>query len=284
MDIMLIDFDSQFSEYIKKWLDENKDSYKSLDEVEVKMPEIYYQWLNSPQEFLSGAKPSEYFFDFTADELVTLMMRYEAKGIGTPDSLLDAISLKKQKSLPYLSDIVFGKTAIPSGADETAIKIMALNLIDEIDGAKYVDEYINCLVKGNLDEGISDCMTETIKLNAKGHKKELVSALLEVESTYIKKMLIDILCTLSYDEKVYEEIVSLFKSSSEKALFASYLGKYGNDEAIKILTNSLDWININYLDYIEIRNAIEQLGGEVTHERRFEGDKYYESMKGLNDA
>ncbi len=284
MDIMLIDFDAKFSEHIKNWLDENKDSYESLDEVERKMPEIYEKWLNSPQDFLSGKKPNEYFFDFTAEELITLLIRYEAKGIGTPDPLLDGISSKKEEALPYLADIIFGKTALPAGADLAAVKVMALNLIDEIDGSKYVKEYIECILGGNLDEGVSDCMTETIKQNAKGYKKELISAMEETDSTYTKKMLIDILCSLSYDEKVYNEIVSLFKSSSEKALFASYLGKYGNDDAIKILTSALDWMNINYLDYIEIRNAIEELGGEVTHARSFDGDKYYESMKGLNDA
>jgi hypothetical protein len=73
----------------------------------------------------------------------------------------------------------------------------------------------------------------------------------------------------------------MFKSSGDKALYASYLGKYGNPDAVKTLKGALDWININYLDYIEIRNAIEELGGEVAHLRNFEGDKYFESMKGL---
>jgi hypothetical protein len=63
----------------------------------------------------------------------------------------------------------------------------------------------------------------------------------------------------------------------------SYIGKYGNKEACPILIKALDWFNINYLDYIEIKNAIEELGEEVTHVRQFDGDVYYESMKGMYD-
>jgi hypothetical protein len=284
MDIMLIDFDAKFSEHIKKWLDENKDSYKDLDEVELKMPVIYEKWLSTPQDFLSGKKPNEYFLDFTSEDLINLMMRYEAKKIGTPDSLLDAISLKKEEPLPYLADIVFGKSTFPKEADSSALKIMAINLINEIDGTKYIKEYIDYFMREDLDEGVAECITDTIKQNANGYKNALISALENTDSDYKKKMLVDILCTLSFDIKVYDEIISLFKSSSEKALYASYLGKYGNEDAIKVLTTALDWININYLDYIEIRNAIEELGGEVNHARGFEGDKYFESMKGLNDA
>ena len=37
--------------------------------------------------------------------------------------------------------------------------------------------------------------------------------------------------------------------------------------------------DINYLDYIEIVNAIEALGGEVDDSRDFSGDPYYESLR-----
>ena len=50
---------------------------------------------------------------------------------------------------------------------------------------------------------------------------------------------------------------------------------------MRILEEALDWQGINYLDYIEIRNSLEQLGKEVDHIRTFEGDKYYESLKNI---
>lgn len=283
MDIMLIDFDTNFSAHIKKWLDENSDTFKDLSEVEIKMPEIYDKWLNTPQEFLSGSKPNEYFLDFEAGDLVALMIRYEAKHIGCPDPLMDAISIKKDDALPYLSDIVFGKSQLPKGADSSALKITSLNLVNEIDPSKYIKDYIKCIASTDIDEGVAECMADAVKVFAKAHKAELIDAVENTDSALSKQILLDILCNLEPEQRVYEELISMLKMSSDKALYASYLGKYGYKEAVKVLLPALDWLNINYLDYIEIRNAIEQLGEEVTHARNFEGDKYYESMKGIYD-
>jgi len=283
MDIMLIDFDAEFSEYIKNWLLEKKDTYKDMDEVEIMMPKLYFAWLNKPQEFLSGKKPVEYFMGFDAKDLVALMIRYEAKRIGIPDPLIDAITSKKKESLQYLCEIVFGENVIPKSADAVAIQITALNLINEIDSSRYTNEYIEYISRKKIDEGVAESMVDSIKQHAKSHKVQLVTALENTDSDSAKSKLLDILCALPYEEKVYNELISMFKSSSEKALYASYLGKYGQSEAVKTLRESLDWININYLDYIEIRNAIEELGDETSHARNFEGDKFYESMKGLND-
>ena len=64
------------------------------------------------------------------------------------------------------------------------------------------------------------------------------------------------------------------------SLYASLLGKLGDERALDALNRALDREEINYLDYIEIRDAIEALGGECAHERDFNGDPYYETLKG----
>ena len=281
MEIMLIDFDAKFGDYIKNWLDENAGSFENMDAVEAMMPDIYAKWLDCPQEFLSGKKPNEFFMDFEAQDLVNHMIRYEAKKIGTPEPLLEAISSKKHEALPHLHDIVFKEGFLPKNIDAAALRITALNLIGEIDSSVYIKEYIECIPDKSVDSGVAESMVEAIKQNSKPHKKQLVDALENADNESAKNRLLDILCALPYEKKVYDELISMFKSSSDKALYASFLGKYGNADAVKTLKSALDWININYLDYIEIRNAIEELGEEVVHIRNFEGDKYFESMKGL---
>ena len=62
------------------------------------------------------------------------------------------------------------------------------------------------------------------------------------------------------------------------ALFASLLGKLGDERAIPALLDAMQNREINYLDYIEVRNAIEALGGDAPEERDFTGDPYYESL------
>ena len=58
-------------------------------------------------------------------------------------------------------------------------------------------------------------------------------------------------------------------------------GKLGDARAIDELMPLLELQELNYLDYLEIRDAIEELGGEVKTEREFAGDEYYESMKNM---
>lgn len=285
MEILVIDFDSKFEKYMKEWLDTNKDTYKNLDEVEMRMPQIYEEWLNSPADWLSGSKPSGYFTQFeNINDLVNLLIRYMTKKIGIPDPLLDAISLRKEDALPLLGDIVFDRKELPASIDKDALKITALNLIDEINPEGFIPDYIKALQNNDIDEGIADTMVEMIKVYAKDYMETMIDMLLTSNNTSVKNRLLDILMNLPYDKRVYDMLISMFKQDKEKALYASYLGKYGNNEACPTLIKALDWININYLDYIEIMNAIEELGEEVTHTRQFDGDVYYESMKGMHNG
>ena len=43
----------------------------------------------------------------------------------------------------------------------------------------------------------------------------------------------------------------------------------------------LDMTDLSYLDYIELRSAVEQLGGDPGEERVFNGDPDYETLRGL---
>ena len=74
--------------------------------------------------------------------------------------------------------------------------------------------------------------------------------------------------------------LALLRERPEKtALFASLLGKLGAPRAIPALQQALDAPGIHYLDYLELRNAGEALGGDVRCERDFSGDPYYESLR-----
>ena len=59
------------------------------------------------------------------------------------------------------------------------------------------------------------------------------------------------------------------------------IAKFGDPDALPRMKQALEDPAINYLDYVEIANAVRALGGEVTSERTFDGDPYYESMKKL---
>ena len=53
----------------------------------------------------------------------------------------------------------------------------------------------------------------------------------------------------------------------------------GNAEAVSHLEEALRNDDTVYYDYMAIKNALEELGGEVTIERDFSGDCDYEALK-----
>ncbi len=283
MDKKIIDFDKKFEEYMKNWLDDNSSKLSDLDEIETCMPNLYAEWLDTPADWLNGVAPRNYFMSFNVNDLISLLLSYSSNNIGMPDPLLDAILKKKSESAQLLANVVFDKVNLSENTDKIAIRITALNLLNEIGPKDFIDEYINMISNEILDNGICEIMIDTIKQYSNGYEQRLMDAFITSNISTVKHNLADIIVELPFDQKVYDELCSMFQNSEEKALLASYLGKYGNPEACIVLIKSLDWVNINYLDYIEIRNAIEKLGGEASHSRSFDGDIYYESMKGLEN-
>ena len=63
----------------------------------------------------------------------------------------------------------------------------------------------------------------------------------------------------------------------ELAILAACLGRLGDARALPALNLLAEDEGIRYLDYIELRSAIEALGGEAPR-REFYGDSEYEAL------
>ncbi len=71
--------------------------------------------------------------------------------------------------------------------------------------------------------------------------------------------------------------------ADRRALYATYLARLGDERALDALSRVVNLTDLDYLDYLEVRNAIEALGGQAPEDmRRFDGDPAYESLKNLN--
>lgn len=58
-------------------------------------------------------------------------------------------------------------------------------------------------------------------------------------------------------------------------MHASYLAAYGDSRALPVLLERIAGEDINFLEFRELKYAIEALGGEYTEERDFSDDPYY---------
>ena len=84
------------------------------------------------------------------------------------------------------------------------------------------------------------------------------------------------------NEQIFKLATRLFRERKERrALFAGYLAKLGDDRALPDLMNAAQEEKLPYLTFIEIRNAIETLGG-VCPERSYDDDPEYEALRDLD--
>ena len=99
-----------------------------------------------------------------------------------------------------------------------------------------------------------------------------------------KEALLEVLSHFSGNEQILRLMLDAFQTHPEKrALFAGYLAKLGDERALPALTEAAALPNVPYLTYIEIRNAIETLGGECP-EREYDDDPEYEALRGLDQT
>ena len=98
-------------------------------------------------------------------------------------------------------------------------------------------------------------------------------------------MLIEILAEYKGNKAVYMGLVSYLYRGDDVALYARLLGKYGDESAIEVLKSFAESTDLNYNEYMEIRNAVEELGGYFEDkEGDYQDDEFYRYLKGLDET
>ncbi|MBE5731194.1 MAG: hypothetical protein E7350_04525 [Clostridiales bacterium] len=126
------------------------------------------------------------------------------------------------------------------------------------------------------DSELFELLVESLKENPDGARDVLLE-LFEDAHDHVKMAIAEILSCGGRDERVYNLLVGLFASGDNLALYASYLARYGDERCAPMLYRALS--SAPYAEYIEIRNAIESLGGIVDEERDFSSDPDYIYIK-----
>jgi len=279
---MIIDFDSKFREYLENWMITNASKYANTEEMEVEALDIYAKWLNTPAEWLDGVAPNKYFSSYKdAHKLTDMLVEYLNTKVGVPDLLLDAIAGYGEKIKESLTKLFRLEYKIDESNHEEAI-MLAINLLAELDDKFLFDDYIKLLLDKSTKEEVANIIIERLEFADKAVVDKILDGLKSIDDEEVETRCMDILVNFPGDERIYSKLTSMFNQYTNTALLAAYLGKYGDDRAVGILQESLNWEDINYLDYIEIRHAIEELGKEVDHIRTFDGDSYYESLKHID--
>lgn len=272
-----IDFDSHFNKYVQRWMTENRAKYKNVDEMEAQMPDVYLKWINIPADWLDGQTPALYFEQYDDPKMLCKwMLKYIRSNIPLPDQLLERIAALGEAAVEPLMDIAFDRDQ----SDEA--RMSAMGTLEQIQSEKPMPKLISLIEHAHDDETeLSNLAGEMLVGLGPQVSASVVDAMVGARPEH-GLVLLDVACNFPGDPRIYDYAVRLLRAMPDRrALIASYLGKLGDARAIDELMPLLELQELNYLDYLEIRDAIEELGGEVKTEREFAGDEYYESMKNM---
>lgn len=138
-----------------------------------------------------------------------------------------------------------------------------------------------------LDENISYSVRLEAYEYLQDSCEEIIDDMLEkfdASEGEISDMLIEILCEYKGDKRIFNGLVANFYKGYDVAGYARLLGKYGDEDAIAVLNGYAKDNELNYNEFIELRNAVEELGGDFSGEDKdFEEDVYYRLIKGLDE-
>ena len=270
-----INFDRAFERYMAEWMKENSEKYKDdMDVIEDMMPDVYLEFLKKPADFLDGIAPQDYFEQFdNADMLVNWLCDYIAQGVPVPDLLLERVTALGDPAEKSLLALV-ARDDLPEETQMTAI-----SLLREMENKAPMQRYIDYIASLEEPSDKGDLCAEALMSMGESVVEPILAALSGAGQTG-RDIFADVLSNYPGDERIYELMIERFVTRDERrALFASYLAKLGDERAIPMLKEAAQSPDINYLDYVEVVNAIEALGGERPSEREFSGDPYYESLR-----
>lgn len=267
-----IDFDGHFAEYTSQWMKDHSRDYRTLDEMEADMPKVYLRFLNAPASWLEGATPGAYFGQFhDPGELVAWLREYCVKRVPLPDPLQERILNMKEDCEPELVALLQDQSA-PQEARMTAV-----GLLREMESTAPMEMYILWQLDRREKDELCDNALESLMDMGRQAVPPMLQALPKANRPG-QEALLDVLSAYPGHEPVFQLALKFFtEDKKRRALFAGYLGRLGDERALPALIQTAGEPNLPYLDFIEVRNAIERLGGDAP-EREFHDDPGYDAM------
>ena len=272
-----INFDDKFADFMAKWSKEHAGEYRNFDAMEADMPRIYMMFLNTPARWLDGVTPGAYFTQFEdAKDLVDWMCEYCRKEIPVPDLLLAQITNVGKPCERRLLALI--KDENDEVTEEA--KMTAIGLLREMEYTLHKKLNIQWQLDRGMQADLADNALDSLREMGKAVVQPILQELPKANAAG-QEAFLDILVNYPGPQQVFDLAVRLFKQNpGRRALFGSYLGKLGDDRALPVLMEAANDEKCGYMDFIELRSAIEYLGGEAPKREFFE-DADYDALRAM---
>ena len=260
----LIDFDGIFDEKLADYMQKNGGKYTEK-QWEALIPKLYRKF---GETYLPEAQdtPKGYYAAMDGAELVETLVSHTREGVPASDFLCREVEARgDHAALIRLRS-----------EGESELSMLAVNLVGA-DPAAF-DAYFSILEDGDSEEELVEAVTEQLKAGADAAKERAIA---RYQAGVRTEIMLEILSRCKErDEAVYAMLLAAFRCAGEELpMRASYLAAYGDPRALPVLLEVIDRDDINFLEYQELKYAIEALGGEYNKPRDFTNDPYFQAIK-----
>lgn len=257
----LYDFDGMFDEKLSEYVKKNADKHREKEWEDI-IPKMYARFGDTVIKSL-GKSPNQYYAEMDDSQLVAQLRAHLKQGVAVSEFLCNAIEGRKIENL--LIPLLGGTD------DEIAY---ALNLLGACREA--LPEYMRLLTTSESEDVRNTCVdyvkefADEVKDAALGYYKKGVQReyMLEILSRCVVR-----------DDEIFDILIKEFRTGDDVPMHASYLASYGDERALEYLLDKIDEEGISFIEYQELKYAIESLGGSYEKERDFSSDPYYQLVK-----
>ena len=270
-----IDLEHLFHHYVADHL--HKAGKLDEDAAGEMAEKLYAEWADAPCAALDGCSPRAWFARLdTPEALVETLTAYARADMEPPELLLDrffdvgAICAAPLEALAR------------NAGESAALRAQALDLLNGLDEARAVRVATDAVLAAQESDAFCELAAEILASRVDADIADRLLDGYDAAPDFARTLILEALCNFPSDARVYERMLEMLKNRPEqRADAARLLGRYGDARAIEPLKALLDLTDIGYYEYMEVRNAVEALGGEVENEREFYGDPDYEYLREL---
>ena len=256
----LIDFDGLFDEKLAIYMEEKKGKYTEKQWEDV-IPKLYKKFGDTYVAKV-GCTPKEYYARMSDAELVQTLSGHLAKDVPVPEFLCAEIEGRDNVEMlfPLLESV------------DTATQSYAVNMI--LDDKRAYGAYFSLLCNEDASEDVRDDIADIFKRNADEVRDNALKA---YKDGVAKEYMLEILSRVTaHTDEIFDILMEEFKNAGERTpMRASYLAAYGDARVLPVLMERIEDRTIGFVEFQELKYAIEALGGEYNEPRDFSGDKDY---------
>ena len=255
----LIDFDGLFDEKLTQYMTENKNKHTEKQWEDI-IPKLYKKFGDTRIAKI-GCTPKEYYARMTDEELVSTLCAHLEGEVPVPEFLCTEIETRgaAQALLPMLQ------------SEDTQTVSYAVNLLGDDKSA--FDAYFSILFENRLDEEIRSDLADILRLHADEVKETALAAYKQGKA---KGYMLEILSRVKErSDEIFELLMAAFHAADDTSVCAGYLAAYGDERALGALLARIEDRSIGFVEFQELKYAVEALGGEYDEPRDFTNDKDY---------